>query len=549
VSEGIMSDLTRSPEWQALATHARSLARIRLGELFDQDKGRAKRFTAGAVGITLDYSKQLLTNRTRELLLELARAANLQGWTGRLFDGERVNFTEGLPALHTALRTGDRDLVAGAAGDVGSLVGDALDLIGQFTTSLRNGQWTGHSGKPVSDVVALGIGGSQLGPQLVCRALGHLAAPQPQLHFLANADGAALDALLARLNPATTLFLIVSKSFSTPETLLNARAAREWYLASGAPQDLLSRHFVAISANADAVGQAGFDTRAMLPFWDWVGGRYSLWSAVGLPIAIAIGIDGFQALLAGANAMDEHFRSAPEAENLPVLMALTEIWNVNFLGHRSRAVIPYSDALADLPAYLQQLETESNGKSTDRDGAPVDYATAPVVWGAVGTTAQHAVFQALHQGTATVPVDFIGIEHHPTKRRTHSRMLHANMLAQSAALMRGKTLKERQEELTRSGRGAEEVARLAAHQTYPGNRPSSTILIDRLEPARLGALIALYEHKVFVESVIWRINAFDQWGVEWGKRLAGDIERALAGDMAAALPDASTASLAAQLRE
>ena len=503
-----------------------------LGELFDQDKGRAQRFTAGAVGITLDYSKQLLTNRTRELLLELARAANLQNWTGRLFGGERINFTEGRPALHTALRAGDQ--VAGAPGDVGSLVGDALDLIGQFTTSLRSGQWTGHSGKPVSDVVALGIGGSQLGPQLVCRALGHLASPQPQLHFLANADGAEVDALFARLNPATTLFLIVSKSFSTPETLLNARAAREWYLASGAPQDGLSRHFVAISANAEAVGQAGFDTRAMLPFWDWVGGRFSLWSAVGLPIAIAIGIDGFQALLAGANAMDEHFRDAPEAENLPVLMALLEIWNVNFLGHRIRAVIPYAEALTDLPAYLQQLETESNGKSIDRDGAPVDYATAPVVWGAVGTPAQHAVFQALHQGTVTVPVDFIGVHHHPTRRAAHSRMLHANMLAQSAALMRGKTLKERQEELTRSGRSADEVARLAAHQSYPGNRPSSTILIDRLEPARLGALIALYEHKVFVESVIWRINAFDQWGVELGKQIAGQLLPALRG---AAIPD------------
>jgi glucose-6-phosphate isomerase len=543
-----MSDLTRSPEWQALATHAKSLARIRLGELFDQDRGRAQRFTTAAVGITLDYSKQLMTNRTRELLIELAYAANLPVWTSRLFGGEPVNWTEGRPALHTALRSGDRDITTEAAGEVGLLTGDALDLIGRFTDSIRSGQWTGHSGQPVSDVVVLGIGGSQLGPQFVCRALAHLAAPQPRLHFLANADGAALDALFARLDAATTLFLIVSKSFSTPETLLNARAAREWYLAEGGPADALSRHFVAISANPEAVGSAGFDTRAMLPFWDWVGGRYSLWSAVGLPIALALGIEGFRAMLAGAQAMDEHFRGAPDIDNLPVLMALIEIWNVNFLGHRSRAVIPYSDALADLPAYLQQLETESNGKSTDRDGTAVDYATAPIVWGAIGTPAQHAVFQALHQGTTTVPVDFIGICHHPTRRAGHSRMLHANMLAQAAALMRGKTLKERQEELARAHHGADEIARLAAHQTYPGNRPSNTILIDRLEPARLGALIALYEHKVFVESVVWRINAFDQWGVEWGKRLAADIESALAGNAAGPLPDGSTGLLVDRLR-
>jgi glucose-6-phosphate isomerase len=311
--------------------------------------------------------------------------------------------------------------------------------------------------------------------------------------------------------------------------MLNAQAARAWYLAGGGSEADLSRHFIAITAAPDAVRSAGFDTRAMLPMWDWVGGRYSLWSGVGLPIAIAIGFERFGELLSGANAMDEHFRAAPGAVNLPIMLALTEIWNVNFQEHPSRAVIPYADALDDLPAYLQQLETESNGKSVDRDGSPVDYATAPTVWGAVGTPAQHAVFQALHQGTQTVPIDFIGIRRHNTAHEAHSRMLHANMIAQASALMMGRPGSARERELRKAGYAEEEAARLAPHQAHPGDRPSNTIFLDDLSPRSLGALLAMYEHKVFVEAVIWRINPFDQWGVEWGKKLAGEIDAELAG--------------------
>jgi len=523
-----MSELTRSPEWQALVQHAKGLARIPLADLFEQDPGRAERFYAATAGVGLDYSRNRLTNRTRDLLLALARASQLDIWIERLFAGEIVNVTERRAALHTALRAGEREGPPGLA-EIGHMVADALELMRQFSDALRQANWPGYSGQPVTDVVMLGIGGSHLGPQLVCNALEYFAAASPRIHFLANADGRSLDRLLGSLDPATTLFLIVSKSFSTPETMLNAQAARDWYLAGGGTEADLSRHFIAISAAADSVRAAGFDTRAMLPMWDWVGGRYSLWSGVGLPIAIAVGFERFGELLSGANAMDEHFRSAPGAVNLPIMLALVEIWNVNFQEHPGRAVIPYADALADLPAYLQQLETESNGKSVDRDGNAINYATAPTVWGAVGTPAQHAVFQALHQGTQTVPIDFIGIKRHNTAREAQSRMLHANMIAQAAALMMGRPGAAREQELRKAGYADEEAARLAPHQAHPGDRPSNTIFLDDLSPRSLGALIALYEHKIFVESVIWRINPFDQWGVEWGKKLAGEIDAALAG--------------------
>ncbi len=547
-----MSELTRSPEWQALVQHAKGLARIPLAALFEQDAGRADRFFAATAGVSLDYSRNRLTNRTRDLLLGLARASQLESWIERLFAGEPVNVTERRAALHTALRAGERDSGAPGLAEIGPTVADALELMRQFSDALRQGNWPGHSGRPVTDVVALGIGGSHLGPLLVCNALEHLAAATPRIRFLANADGRSLDRMLARLDPATTLFLVVSKSFSTSETMLNAQAAREWYLAGGGTAADLSRHFIAITAAPEAVRSAGFDMRAMLPMWDWVGGRYSLWSGVGLPIAIAIGFERFGELLAGANAMDEHFRSAPDAVNLPIMLALTEVWNVNFQAHASRAVIPYADALADLPAYLQQLETESNGKSVDRDGNPVDYATAPVVWGAVGTQAQHAVFQALHQGTQPVPVDFIGIRQHDTRHAAHSRMLHANMLAQASALMLGRSAASRERELRRTGYAEDEAARLAPHQAHPGDRPSNTIFLDDLSPRALGALIALYEHKVFVEAVIWRINPFDQWGVEWGKRLAGEIDARLSGAAApngdAAPADPATEAAVARLK-
>ena len=539
-----MSALTRSPEWKALLRHAASLRKQSIVGLFKRDPQRAQDFAAEAAGIELHYAKQLATRDTVKRLLALAGARGLPAAIESLFAGEQVNVTEHRPALHMALRAprGERMSVAGA--DVVPAVHAVLDRMGTFADRVRSGSWQGHSGQAITDVVNIGIGGSDLGPRMVCRALAHVA-DGPRMHFVSNVDGSDLAAILKAVKPATTLWIVTSKTFTTQETMANAHSARRWFLKAAGEKDI-PRHFVAVSTNKAEVEKFGIASQNMFEFWDWVGGRYSLWSAVGLSIVLAVGPKRFRDLLAGAHAMDQHFRAAPLASNLPVLMGLLGIWNTNFLGAGSHVLAPYDQRLEKFPAWAQQLEMESNGKRVDRGGKAVDYATMPVLWGDVGTNAQHAYFQMLHQGPTTHPVDFIltlAPDHDLVEQH---RMLMANGLAQSAALMRGKTAAEVRAELAKKGLSGAALAAAIPHRVFPGNRPSNTLLLKRLDPIHLGALLALYEHRTYVQSVIWNINAFDQWGVELGKQLAGKVLDAIAGKGDGDL-DPSTARLVGKL--
>jgi glucose-6-phosphate isomerase len=538
-----MSALTESPTWKALEAQRKSFARVPLAELFVQEPDRFPRLSAAAAGLILDYSKNRITGRILGLLLDLAREAELESRIARMFAGERLNATEGRAVLHVALRAPADQSFPVEGKDVMPEVEAERRRIAEFAAAVRDGRYAGHDGRRFADVVAIGIGGSYLGPALAVEALG---AGGPRVHFLANVDGGEIAATLAGLDPATTLFIVISKTFTTAETTANAESARRWFLAKGAPESALAQHVVAVSVNREAVAKFGLDPERGFAFWDWVGGRFSLWSAVGLPIAIAAGPERFAEMLAGAAAMDAHFREAPLARNLPVLLGLIGIWNRNFQGADSLAIMPYDRRLALLPSFLQQLEMESNGKRVTLDGEAVDYGTSPVIWGGVGTNAQHAFFQALHQGPAAVPVDFIVAREAPADAG-HHRMLLANCLAQSEALMRGRDIAASEAELLGRGLSATEAKRLAPHLVCPGNRPSSTILAERIDAATLGALIALYEHKVFVQGTVWRINSFDQWGVELGKRLAGTILAELDGGPPAE-HDSSTAGLIAKVR-
>ncbi len=532
--------LTQTRSWRALQAHRESFT-TPLRELFERDPGRAERLTLDAAGFHYDYSKQRVDDTTVALLLELGAERRLDQEIVRLFAGETVNATEGRPALHMALRARPGDAVGTVHGDAISQVQATLERMETFVGDVRSGQWTGSDGRAITDVVNIGIGGSDLGPRLVCEALAPLA-DGPRLHFLSTVDGAHLRAVLSGLEPRSTLFLVTSKSFSTVETLANAQAARHWLEQGGVARDQLHRHMVAVSANRDAVAEFGLSAEQAFEFWSWVGGRYSIWSAVGLPVALAAGMGVFRQLLAGARAMDQHFRSAPLAQNLPVLVGLLGIWNRHFLGSGSQIVVPYSRLLERLPAYLQQLEMESNGKGVTRDGQPVDYATVPAIWGGAGTDTQHAFFQRLHQGPDALPVDLIvPMRAEPGFEALH-RMLVANALAQGEALMRGKNADEVRAELSARGLSGEALEAAIPHRCFPGDRPTSTLLMPDAGPASLGSLIALYEHKVFVQSVVWDINAFDQWGVELGKTLAQSLLAAMDGDGVEA-HDASTRRL------
>jgi glucose-6-phosphate isomerase len=527
---GKMAALTQSPAWRALAAHRDKQSRASLRELFAADVERPRRFSLEFGEILLDYSKHLADGETMRLLVALAEQAQVAAWVRRMYAGDAINDTEGRAVLHVALRS-DRTVFPEGR-DFMLLVRAARERMRRFVDEAHRGSLLGATGRPITDVVNIGIGGSDLGPRMATRALRRLRAPgSPRLHFVANIDPADLDAVLEPLSPATTFFIVASKTFTTAETLDNAARARRWVESGLGPdaRDTPTQHFAAVTAN-DAGAQAfGVAAERIFPMWDWVGGRYSLWSAVGLPIALAVGMDRFEELLEGARAMDAHFHTAPLERNMPVLLALLEIWYVDFLGARSRAVLPYSEDLHEFPAYLQQLEMESNGKRVDRSGSAVDYATAPVVWGASGTPSQHSFHQLLHQGTELVPVDFIVVAD-GSGSQAHAALV-ANALAQSAALMEG------------------DRAQDDPHRVLPGNRPSSVLLLERLSPQALGQLIALYEHKVFVEGVIWNINSFDQWGVEMGKRLARTLlPRLLEGGDAASL-DGSTRALLARLRK
>lgn len=536
-------DVTALPAWQALLKHRREMQGFSMREAFASDASRFERLSMSASGIFLDYSKNLLNQDTCGLLVGLAREAGLQEAIEALFNGEHVNASEHRPALHTALRRPIGDCVKVDGNNVMPDVHRVLNQMTDIVSRIHSNQWRGYSDKTITDVVNIGIGGSFLGPQLVSEALLPFTQNGVRCHYLANIDGSEFHELAAKLNPETTLFIVSSKSFGTLETLKNAQAARTWYLARGGTEEKLYRHFIAVTSNKEAASAFGIREKNIFPMWDWVGGRYSLWSAIGLPIALAIGMSNFKELLSGAYSMDTHFRSAPFEKNMPVLLALLGVWYGNFWGAQSHAILPYDHYLRNITKHLQQLDMESNGKSVRQDGSPVSSETGPVIWGGVGCNGQHAYHQLLHQGTALIPADFIVpvVSYNPVA--DHHQWLYANCLSQSQALMLGKTRAEAEAELRERGLEEDEVQRLAPHKVIPGNRPSNTLVLERISPRRLGALVAMYEHKVFVQSVIWGINAFDQWGVELGKELGKGVYQRMTGWDQPPAEDASTQGL------
>ena len=529
-------DVTALPAWQALKLHRADMQHFSMRDAFNSNPKRFEDFTLSSCGLFLDYSKNLITDQTRSLLVNLANEADLKNAIKSLFEGDIVNASEGRPALHTALRRPVADKLSVNGVNIMPQVHKVLNQMTELVGRIHDGLWRGYTEKPITDVVNIGIGGSFLGPELVSEALLSYAQKGVRCHYLANIDGSEFHELTAKLRAETTLFIVSSKSFNTLETLKNAQAARAWYLAQGGSEAELHRHFIAVSSNNAAAVAFGIREENIFPMWDWVGGRYSLWSAIGLPIALAIGMSNFKELLSGAYSMDQHFQNAPFEQNMPVLMAALGVWYGNFWGAQSHAILPYDH-------YLQQLDMESNGKSVRQDGTPVSTDTGPVIWGGVGCNGQHAYHQLLHQGTQLIPADFIVpiVSFNPVS--DHHQWLYANCLSQSQALMLGKTRAEAEAELRDKGMSEDEVQKLAPHKVIPGNRPSNTLVVERISPRRLGALVALYEHKVFVQSVIWGINAFDQWGVELGKELGKGVYNRLTGNLEEPAEDASTQGL------
>jgi glucose-6-phosphate isomerase len=517
--------LTARPEWSALREHHEKLRHVHLRELFAQDGTRGERLVAEAAGVYLDYSKNRVTDETLRLLRALAEAVGLRARIDAMFRGDRINVTEDRAVLHVALRAPRGASIVVDGRDVVPDVHAVLDRMADFSARVRSGAWTGHTGRRIRNVVNIGIGGSDLGPVMAYEALRHHSERSMTFRFVSNVDGTDFAEAVRDLDPAETLFIVASKTFTTLETMTNAQSARDWCLAALGDPRATARHFVAVSTNAGEVTKFGIDPANMFGFWDWVGGRYSMDSAIGLSTMIAVGPDAFRDMLAGFRAMDEHFRAAPFDRNLPVIMGLLALWYTDFFGAETVAVLPYDQYLKRFPAYLQQLTMESNGKRVTVDGAPVDHDTGAIYWGEPGTNGQHSFYQLIHQGTRLVPCDFIGFARSLNPLGRHHDLLMANVLAQAEALAFGKTPEEVEAE------GA--PARLVPHRVFPGNRPSNTILLDRLTPAALGALVALYEHSVFVQGALWSINSFDQWGVELGKALAGRI----AGELEASAAD------------
>ncbi|ATJ81141.1 glucose-6-phosphate isomerase [Halomonas beimenensis] len=525
-----MFQLTRSVTWQALKRLQADTANDRIADYFAADPQRFDTMSLRVGGLFLDYSKHHISRAVLDKLLELADHSALVQRRAQMFSGDIINVTEDRPVLHTALRNLGEGPLWVDGQDVMPEIHRSREQLRRFSEAVRSGEWKGHDGQRIKDVVNIGIGGSDLGPNMACRALLKYRHPELNFHFVSNVDGAHIQKVLSRLDPATTLFIVSTKTFSTQETLLNAKTARRWFLEHAGPDADVGAHFVAASTNRQAAMEFGIREENVFEFWAWVGGRYSMWSSIGLPIALAVGFDGFLEMLQGAYEMDQHFLTAPNEANMPVLMALIGIWYINFQGAETQAIVPYDQALHQLPAFLQQLDMESNGKSVDIFGRPVDYKTGPIVWGQTGSNGQHAFFQLLHQGTRYVPIDFIASLKPEPGMEDHHFALLTNMLAQANAFMEG------------SQKGGE-----LDPYSCPGNRPSSTLLLDELTPKNLGALIALYEHKVFVQGVIWNINSFDQWGVQLGKRIAGEISSRL--DAHSQDFDASTQGLLKLVRE
>jgi glucose-6-phosphate isomerase len=538
----VQLSVTQSPAWQALAAHSADMRDVHLRQLFADDPGRGERLVAEAAGLYLDYSKNRLTDETLRLLLQLAEERGVHRRIGAMWNGEKINFTESRAVLHIALRAPRNQRIEVYDSNVVPDVHAVLDRMTAFAERVRSGEWKGHTGKRIRHVVNIGIGGSDLGPVMAYEALRPYAQPDLELRFVSNVDGADFQEATRALPVDETLFIVASKTFTTQETMANARAARAWLLRSLGDEAAVGKHFVAVSTNAAEVSRFGIDTANMFGFWDWVGGRYSMDSAIGLSTMLAIGPQNFRDMLAGFHAMDEHFRTAPFAQNLPVLMALIGVWYTNFFGAGTQAVLPYSQYLKRFPAYLQQLTMESNGKSVTLQGARVDYETAPVWWGEPGTNGQHSFYQLIHQGTRLIPCDFIGFCRPLSELRDLHDLLMANLFAQSEALAFGKTAEQVRAEGTPEW--------LVPHRCFDGNRPSNTILADSLTPHTLGALIALYEHATFVQGVIWNVNSFDQWGVELGKELAKRTQAEIASaDDPKLAHDSSTNALIRRYRK
>ena len=536
-----VTPLRERASWQELARHHREIGQLHLRQLFAEDPRRGERLTREAAGVFLDLSKNRIVDETLRLLVTLAEEARLPARIEAMFSGERINVTENRPVLHVALRMPRNRSLLVDGRDVVKDVHEVLDRMSAFAEQVRSGEWRGHTGKPIRNVVNIGIGGSDLGPVMADRALRHYAQRDLTFRFVSNVDGTDFAEKTLDLDPEETLFIVASKTFTTLETMTNARTARDWALARLGDEAAVAKHFVAVSTAADEVAAFGIDTANMFPFWDWVGGRYSMDSSIGLATMLAIGPDGFREMLAGFHAMDEHFRTAPLDQNLPVLMGLLVVWYVDFFGAQTIGVMPYDQYLERFPAYLQQLTMESNGKSTTLDGRRVDYATGPVFWGEPGTNGQHSFYQLIHQGTLLIPCDLIAFAQTLNPIGRHHDLLMANVFAQAEALAFGKTGDELRAE------GVDEA--LVPHRTFDGNRPTNTLLLERLTPAALGTLVALYEHSVFTQGTVWSVNSFDQWGVELGKvlaqRIVGELE---AEDDAGLAHDSSTNALIRRYR-
>jgi glucose-6-phosphate isomerase len=509
--------------WKKLEKHFHIIEKIKLREVFQEDSERFSRFSLQFEDILLDYSKNRITEETKKLLLELASEMNLKDAMERMFTGDKINETEKRAVLHTALRNRSHMPILVDGKDVMPEISAVLQQMENFSEKVVSGEWKGYSGKPITDIVNIGIGGSDLGPVMVTEALKSYSKPQLKTHFVSNVDGTHIVETLKKLNPETVLFMVASKTFTTQETMTNAYSARDWFLKEARNESFIAKHFVAISTNAEEVKKFGIDVENMFCFWDWVGGRYSLWSAIGLSIACSIGFENFTGLLEGAYAMDLHFRKTPFENNIPVILALLGIWYNNFFGAETQAILPYDQYLHRFAAYLQQADMESNGKLADRSGKKVSCQTGAIIWGEPGTNGQHAFYQLIHQGTKLIPCDFLAPAVSQNPLSDHHNKLLSNFFAQTEALMNGKTLEEVTADLKASGKSEEEIKKLAPFKAFEGNKPTNSILFKKLTPRTLGSLIALYEHKIFTQGVIWNIFSFDQWGVELGKQLANKI--------------------------
>ncbi|KAM4722479.1 glucose-6-phosphate isomerase [Rhinophrynus dorsalis] len=542
--------LTSDPVFQKLSKwYEAHHASLNMRQMFEADKDRFCKFSktleTGDGDILVDYSKNLINEEVLKLLLELAHSRGVENARQRMFNAEKINFTENRAVLHIALRNRSNSPILLEGKDVMPEVNAVLEKMKIFCQKVRSGDWKGYSGKAITDVVNIGIGGSDLGPLMVTESLKPYSKGGPRVWFVSNIDGTHIAKTLAELNPETTLFIIASKTFTTQETITNAETAKEWFLNSAKDPSAVAKHFVALSTNAPKVKDFGIDTANMFEFWDWVGGRYSLWSAIGLSIALHIGFDNFEKLLSGAHWMDNHFYKTPLENNIPVILAMLGVWYINFYGSETQALLPYDQYMHRFAAYFQQGDMESNGKYITKSGARVNYNTGPVVWGEPGTNGQHAFYQLIHQGTRMIPCDFLipAQTQNPIRKGLHHKILLANFLAQTEALMKGKTTEEAKKELQASGLSGDALEKLLPHKVFEGNRPTNSIVFTKLNPFMLGALIAMYEHKIFVQGVVWDVNSYDQWGVELGKQLAKKIEPELESDAAVTSHDGSTNGL------